>query len=63
MLRPREVLDLLRDVSRALVGVGSYAAYLDHLRTHHHDAPPMTEVEFFRSRQAAHFGPSRSRCC
>jgi uncharacterized short protein YbdD (DUF466 family) len=63
MPSPRALLNLLRDGLRAMVGVGSYAAYLDHHRTNHHDAPPMTEVEFFRRRQAAHFGAGGSRCC
>ena len=54
---------LLREGSRAMVGVKSYEAYLDHHRGNHPDATPMTEVEFFRSRQAAHFGSGKSSCC
>lgn len=63
MGRLGHVLTLLRDGSRAMVGVRSYAAYLDHHRSHHPGAAPMSEVEFFRSRQAAHFGSGRSSCC
>lgn len=51
---------------RLMVGVPSYAAYLEHMRATHPDATPMTEVEFVRNRQSARFGEGGRggfRCC
>lgn len=54
------------DCGRLMVGVPSYEAYLNHLRTHHPDAAPMTNAQFVRDRQAARFGENSRggfRCC
>lgn len=56
----------LRDGARLMVGVRSYDAYLAHMREHHPDAAPMTEVEFFNDRQKAQYGEGGRggfRCC
>lgn len=56
----------LRDGCRLMVGMPSYETYLDHMRRHHPEEPPLTYAEFFRNRQDAHYGASGrggSRCC
>ncbi|MBU3078563.1 YbdD/YjiX family protein [Sphingomonas quercus] len=60
------VLKLVRDGARLMVGVQSYEAYLTHMRAHHPDREPMTEVEFFENRMKAQYGEAGKggfRCC
>ncbi len=54
----------LRDAARSMIGIPSYEAYLDHMRSAHPDTPPMDYITFFRDRQQARYGgKGGGRCC
>jgi uncharacterized short protein YbdD (DUF466 family) len=66
MERLRAFLRSAGDTARAMVGVGSYDAYRQHMAADHPDQVPMTEAEFVEDRQKAHYGEGKSgvtRCC
>jgi uncharacterized short protein YbdD (DUF466 family) len=48
---------------RIILGLGSYAAYRDHMAKCHPEREPMSEKEFFRARQQARYGGGQGRCC
>lgn len=50
----RRTLQMLR----LMVGVGDYAAYVEHMRVHHREIPPMTQKDYFRYCQNARY-PSK----
>lgn len=53
-----------RDGARSMIGIPSYDAYLDHMRSAHPDVEPMDYPSFFRDRQDARYGAKGSgRCC
>ena len=56
-------LSAIAEAVRAIVGVPSYARYLDHMTRHHPDRPAMSEAEFFRDRQDARYRGGGGRCC
>jgi uncharacterized short protein YbdD (DUF466 family) len=57
------LLSRLRETALLMVGVPSYAAYLQHMAAHHPDHTPMDEKAFFRDRQQARYGSGGGRCC
>lgn len=64
--RLRAALRALGDTGRAMVGIGSYQAYLAHMAADHPGHPAMSEREYFENRQRAHYGEGKSgvtRCC
>ncbi len=40
---------------RLMVGMGDYDGYLEHMREHHRDLPPMTRSDYFRYCQSARY--------
>ncbi len=58
------LLALIAETARSMVGMPSYAAYRQHMATHHPDVAAMDEVAFFRDRQQARYGgKGGGRCC
>jgi uncharacterized short protein YbdD (DUF466 family) len=58
------LLDRLRRIARAMVGMPDYDRYVRHMRDHHPHQPPMNHIQFFRNRQAARYGSrGGGRCC
>ncbi len=55
--------DRLVQMSRLMVGVPDYDAYVAHCFVQHPDKPVMTYEEFFRNRQDARYGGKVGRCC
>ena len=51
------------ETARLMVGVGSYAAYREHMAQAHPEQPFMSEAEFFRERQHSRYGGGQGRCC
>ena len=51
------------ETARLMVGLGSYAAYREHMAQAHPEQPFMSEAEFFRERQQARYGGGQGRCC
>ena len=49
--------------ARLMVGLPDYARYAAHVREKHPDREPMSEEEFFRTRQQARYGGGQGRCC
>ena len=49
--------------ARLMVGLPDYARYAAHVREKHPDREPMSEAEFFRSRQQARYGGGQGKCC
>lgn len=54
----KAILRRTAETLRLMVGVGDYDRYLEHVRAHHPELPPMTRAEFFRHCQAARY-PSK----
>jgi uncharacterized short protein YbdD (DUF466 family) len=54
----KEFFNRVAQTARLMVGVGDYANYVEHMRQHHPDRPPMTHTEYFRYCQAARY-PSK----
>jgi uncharacterized short protein YbdD (DUF466 family) len=47
-----------------MAGVPNYNRYLDHLKKHHPDQPPMTRAEFYRQAIDERYGSGDiRRCC
>lgn len=64
MGRILEILALVRESARLMVGAPSYPAYRAHMAEHHPEAAPMSERAFFRNRQEARYGgKGGGRCC
>lgn len=60
----RAVFAVLRETARSMVGIPSYRAYVDHMRTAHPGEPVMDYPTFFKDRQDARFGAKGGgRCC
>jgi uncharacterized short protein YbdD (DUF466 family) len=59
----KEIFSQLRQTALLMVGQSSYDAYLTHVRAHHPDREPMTQIEFFRDRERARYGSGGGRCC
>ncbi|NFV81886.1 YbdD/YjiX family protein [Magnetospirillum aberrantis] len=61
------IKDRLVQMSRLMVGIPDYDAYVAHRMVQHPDEPIMTYEEFFRNRQDARYGVggdgSVTRCC
>lgn len=61
------ITDRLVQMSRLMVGIPDYDAYVAHRMVQHPDEPIMTYEEFFRNRQDARYGVggdgSVTRCC
>lgn len=59
--------DRLVQMSRLMVGIPDYDAYVAHRFVQHPDQPIMSYEEFFRNRQDARYGVngdgSVTRCC
>ncbi|MBW8822835.1 MAG: YbdD/YjiX family protein [Xanthomonadales bacterium] len=53
----------LERTARLAIGVPDYAAYVEHVRSHHPEHAPMSREEFFVERMQARYGKGRSRCC
>lgn len=49
--------------ARLMVGLPDYARYAAHVREKHPGREPMSEEEFFRTRQQARYGGGQGRCC
>jgi uncharacterized short protein YbdD (DUF466 family) len=52
----------VREIVRGAAGLDAYERYLEHLRTRHPGAQPMTREEFFRADMAMRWNGVR-RCC
>jgi uncharacterized short protein YbdD (DUF466 family) len=52
----------LRDIVRGAAGADAYGHYLDHLRRHHPERPPLSREDFFRREFSARWDGMR-RCC
>jgi uncharacterized short protein YbdD (DUF466 family) len=50
-------------VVRRIVGVPDYDAYLQHMRTHHPDAEPVTKEVFTKECMEAKYSRPGHRCC
>jgi uncharacterized short protein YbdD (DUF466 family) len=48
---------------RTIIGVPDYERYIDHCRTHHPDAAPMTRDEFVIDRLNSKYSKPGTRCC
>ncbi|MFN8652276.1 MAG: YbdD/YjiX family protein [Gemmatimonadales bacterium] len=59
----RNVFQQLLTVLRRVAGMPDYAAYVEHLRTCHPEAPVPTEREYFADYTQARYGSGVSRCC
>jgi uncharacterized short protein YbdD (DUF466 family) len=51
------------ETARLMVGLPPYANYCEHMASHHPGEPLMSEAEFFRNRQDAHYGAGGARRC
>lgn len=59
-----ELLKLLRECARLMVGQPSYEAYCDHMARHHPEAEVMDRTAFFRNREQARYGGAGGgKCC
>jgi uncharacterized short protein YbdD (DUF466 family) len=50
-------------VVRRVVGAPDYTRYLEHMRSDHPTATPLTPEEFARERLEARYSAPGSRCC
>ncbi len=50
-------------VVRRVIGAPDYAAYVQHVRTHHPEREPLGEEEFLAERLKARYERPGSRCC
>ncbi len=58
------LLRLIGDSLRLMVGVPNYEAYVTHMRQKHPDRATMSYPEFVKDRQLARFGgKGPPRCC
>jgi uncharacterized short protein YbdD (DUF466 family) len=59
------IKDRLVQMSRLMVGIPDYDAYVAHRLVNHPDQPVMSYEEFFRNRQDARYGVGTGtiRCC
>jgi len=48
---------------RTMIGVPDYDRYVEHCRTHHPDAAPMTRDQFITERMEKKYSSSGTRCC
>ena len=61
---PSDLLLLIKQTLRLMIGVPDYQAYVKHIKTNHPDKKIMAYDEFFRERQAARYSSStKGRCC
>lgn len=59
-----QLVRVMRDSARLMVGQTSYEAYCAHMKDHHPETPVMSERAFFRHRQDARYGGrGGGRCC
>jgi uncharacterized short protein YbdD (DUF466 family) len=56
-------LTALATLLRRLAGMPDYAAYVEHARRCHPDAPLLSERDFFRDYLRARYADGPSRCC
>lgn len=50
--------------ARLMVGLPDYERYVDHMRTHHPDAPILDRAAFVREMQKRRYsGSGTNRCC
>lgn len=54
----KAMLKRLQQGLRAMVGVGDYEQYCEHMHRHHPQLPKMTDIEYFRHCQQARY-PSK----
>lgn len=59
----KTLLSRLRQTALLMVGQSPYEAYLAHMRQHHPEREPMTQLAFFRDREQARYGSGGGRCC
>ena len=52
----QKVTQRLTQMLRLMVGVGDYAAYVQHMHTHHADAPLLTRAQWYNARVDARYG-------
>lgn len=58
-----DLLRLLRQGARLMVGIPDYDTYVAHRRAHHPGEPVMTYAEFFRERQDRRYTDGKARGC
>jgi uncharacterized short protein YbdD (DUF466 family) len=56
-------LTALATLLRRLAGMPDYAAYVEHARRCHPEAPLLSERDFFRDYLRARYADGPSRCC
>ncbi len=59
LLRPANVrrgLSLTAQTLRLMIGVGNYDAYVEHMQSHHPEAPVLDYAAWYRSRVDARYG-------
>lgn len=56
-------LSHLASLLRSVVGMPDYAAYVEHLRACHPDAPLPSEREYFDAYLTGRYGDGPTRCC
>lgn len=59
----RERVERAAKILRRIIGVPDYDIYVEHLRTHHPDAKPMSRDEFLRMRVTERYSKPGARCC
>ncbi|MBF0125308.1 MAG: YbdD/YjiX family protein [Magnetococcales bacterium] len=62
----RELVALLLQTARLMVGIPDYTAYVEHNQKHHPARPIMSRAEFIHNRQQARYGGhsrQMGRCC
>jgi uncharacterized short protein YbdD (DUF466 family) len=61
----KAIKERFQQMSRLMVGIPDYDAYVAHRMVQHPDLPVMTYEEFFRDRQMARYGGGGGtiRCC
>ena len=59
----RSLLRRFATVLRRVAGMPDYAAYVEHLRSCHPEAPVPTEREYFAEYTQAKYGSGTTRCC
>lgn len=59
----KKMLTRLGQTARLMVGQPPYKDYLAHMKKHHPERAPMSDVEFFRNREEARYGAGGGRCC
>jgi uncharacterized short protein YbdD (DUF466 family) len=50
-------------VVRRIIGAPDYSAYVRHMKDHHPECTPLTEIEFLDEQLTARYSRPGSRCC